>query len=54
MRNRSLAVVVMVVLLLTSCAGGTASQLAAGKPLRVAVVLPSATTDMAWSQSMFS
>lgn len=54
MRNRSLAVVVMVVVLLTSCAGGTASQLAAGKPLRVAVVLPSATTDMAWSQSMFS
>jgi basic membrane lipoprotein Med (substrate-binding protein (PBP1-ABC) superfamily) len=54
MRNRSFAVVVMVVLLLTSCAGGTASQQAPGKPLRVAVVLPSATTDMAWSQSMFS
>ena len=55
MRHRVLAVVVLVALLaLTGCTGGAATQQAAGKPLRVAAVLPSATTDMAWSQSMFT
>jgi len=55
MKHRSLAVVVLVVLLaLAGCTGGTAPQQAGGKPLRVAAVLPSTTNDMAWSQSMFS
>ena len=55
MKHRVLAVVVLVALLaLTGCTGGAATQQAAGKPLRVAAVLPSATTDMAWSQSMFT
>jgi len=57
MKVRSLLFVVLlvVVLAVAGCAGqaGTTGG-AAGKPVRVAVVMPSATTDMAFSQSMFS
>jgi basic membrane lipoprotein Med (substrate-binding protein (PBP1-ABC) superfamily) len=60
MRNNRLytvlALVVMVVMLMTSACGGGGGATTGGgdKPIRVAVVMPSATTDMAFSQSMFS
>lgn len=42
-------------LLLSACApAAPAAPAATAKPLRVAVVMPSATTDMAFSQSMYS
>ena len=46
-----LFVMVGVALLVTAC-GGPAAQTGGGK-LRVAVIMPSATTDLAFSQSMF-
>jgi basic membrane lipoprotein Med (substrate-binding protein (PBP1-ABC) superfamily) len=49
---RLLIGVLLIAILVAGCAG-PAGQGAAGKPLRVAVVMPSATTDMAFSQSMF-
>jgi basic membrane protein A and related proteins len=50
-----LSLVVLVVLLMTSaCGGGGATSGGEGKPVRIAVIMPSATTDMAFSQSMFS
>ena len=56
MKVRSLLVVVLLIAVVASpgapAAAATAS--AAAKPLRIAVVMPSATTDMAFSQSMFS
>jgi basic membrane lipoprotein Med (substrate-binding protein (PBP1-ABC) superfamily) len=53
MKVRSILVaIVILALVATGCGGGTTSG--AGKPLRVAVVMPSATTDMAFSQSMFT
>ena len=58
MKARSLlfAVLLITVLVVAGCGGGAATTggAAAGKPLRVAVIMPSATTDMAFSQSMFS
>ena len=60
MRNKRLymvlSFVVLAVLLLTSACGGGggASTGGEGKPIRIAVIMPSATTDMAFSQSMFS
>ena len=51
MNIRSLKVVALVLTLLTATFSVTAAQ---AKPLRVAIVMPSATTDMAFSQSMFS
>ena len=57
MKARSLLFVVLLVAVLAvaACGGGTGGGAATtGKPLRVAVVMPSATTDMAFSQSMFS
>ena len=58
MKARSLlfAVLLIAVLVVAGCGGGAATTggAAAGKPLRVAVIMPSATTDMAFSQSMFS
>ncbi len=56
MKVRTLLVVVLVVAaLVAGCTGpaGTAGG-ATGKALRVAVVMPSATTDLAFSQSMFT
>jgi basic membrane lipoprotein Med (substrate-binding protein (PBP1-ABC) superfamily) len=50
-----LSLVVLVVMLMTSaCGGGGATTGGGDKPVRVAVIMPSATTDMAFSQSMFS
>ena len=51
-----LSLVVLVVMLMTgACGGGEATTGGGeGKPVRVAVIMPSATTDMAFSQSMFS
>ena len=57
MKVRSLLFVVLliVVLAVAACGGGASTTGGAGaKPVRVAVVMPSATTDMAFSQSMFS
>jgi basic membrane lipoprotein Med (substrate-binding protein (PBP1-ABC) superfamily) len=51
--KRVLFVLVVVALLATAC-GGPAAPGASGGKLRVAVVMPSATTDLAFSQSMFS
>ena len=53
MKVRSLLVVLMLIaVVLAGCTGGGGAA-TSGKPLRVAVVMPSATTDMAFSQSMF-
>ena len=41
-------------LLLSACGGAAPATSAAAKPIRVAVIMPSATTDMAFSQSMYS
>lgn len=55
MKIRTLFVLVMVIALLAGCGGGASTTSgSADKPLRVAMVMPSATTDMAFSQSMFS
>ena len=57
MKFRVLLVTLVVVSVLLSACGGAAPQAGgstAGKPLRIAVVMPSATTDMAFSQSMWS
>jgi basic membrane lipoprotein Med (substrate-binding protein (PBP1-ABC) superfamily) len=57
MKARSLLFVVLLIMVLAVAAcGGGASTTGGGadKPVRVAVVMPSATTDMAFSQSMFS
>src|SRR3990172_850001 len=48
--RRVLVPVLLIALLASACGGGAAP---AGK-FRIAVVMPSATTDMAFSQSMFS
>jgi len=57
MKTRLLMVVVVIALLTTACGGPAAPASApaapAGKPFRIAVVMPSATTDMAFSQSMY-
>jgi basic membrane protein A and related proteins len=56
MKTRSLIVVLLLAMGLAACAAPAAQQAAAPttKPVRVAVVMPSATTDMAFSQSMYS
>ncbi len=51
MNFRSLKIVALAMALLATTFSVSAAQ---AKPLRVAVVMPSATTDMAFSQSMFS
>jgi len=58
-KHSSLMVVVSVLLaamiLITACApAAPAAPAAAAKPIRIAVIMPSATTDMAFSQSMYS
>ena len=51
------SVLMVAILLLSACApaapAATAAP-AASKPVRIAVIMPSATTDMAFSQSMYS
>jgi basic membrane lipoprotein Med (substrate-binding protein (PBP1-ABC) superfamily) len=50
-----LSLVVLVVMVMTSACGGGGETTSGGdKPVRVAVIMPSATTDMAFSQSMYS
>jgi basic membrane protein A len=39
---------------MAACGGAAATPAAAAKPFRIAVVMPSATTDAAFSQSMFA
>ena len=49
-----LAVLLVVMVLVTGCSGQAApAGSSAGKPLRIALIMPSATTDVAFSQSMF-
>jgi len=56
MKTRKLFVFVMVLALLTACGGPatTTGGQPGAEPLRIAVVMPSATTDLAFSQSMWS
>ena len=59
MKNQSKLMVVFSVmlavsLLLSACGGAAAPAASTAKPIRVAVIMPSATTDMAFSQSMYS
>lgn len=49
-----LSLVVLLVILMTAACGGGGATTGEGKPVRIAVIMPSATTDMAFSQSMFS
>jgi len=58
-KNKSLMVVfslmLAVTLLLSACGpAATAAPAADAKPVRIAIIMPSATTDMAFSQSMYS
>jgi len=49
------SVLVVLSMLLTACgAAATPAPSAAAKPIRVAVIMPSSITDMAFSQSMYS
>jgi len=49
-----LSLVLLLAVLLTSACGGASSTGGEGKPVRVAVVMPSSITDMAFSQSMYN
>lgn len=49
-----LTVLVLVAMLISACGGGGGATGGEGQPLRIAVVMPSSVTDMAFSQSMFS
>ncbi len=52
MKTRQMLIAVVLVAVLLSACGGTAAPAATSK-FRVAVIMPSATTDMAFSRSMF-
>ena len=52
MKTRQMLIAVVLIAVLLSACGGTAAPAATSK-FRVAVIMPSATTDMAFSQSMF-
>ncbi len=58
MRTRALFIVGLIIVMLATACGGQQQAPAGGgeaaKPFRIAVVMPSATTDMAFSQSMWS
>ncbi len=53
MKTQRLLIGLLFVAILASACGG-AGPAAPAKPFRIAVIMPSATTDMAFSQSMFS
>ncbi|HBF41406.1 MAG TPA: BMP family ABC transporter substrate-binding protein, partial [Anaerolineaceae bacterium] len=53
MFKRSLVVLLLLAVLVSACAAPAATPTAA-KAFRIAVVMPSATTDMAFSQSMWN
>jgi basic membrane protein A len=52
--KRVFFVVLMVALLMSAWTSTPALSAADTEPIRIAVIMPSATTDMAFSQSMFS
>jgi len=52
--GRVWVLLLLVALLATACGGGAATTAPAAGPFRIAVVMPSATNDMAFSQSMYS
>src|SRR5512136_3022791 len=54
MKTKLLVTVLVVALLVAACGGPAAPSSAPSKPFRIAVVMPSATTDLAFSQSMYS
>jgi len=55
MLKRSIVALLLIAVLVTACATPTAAPTTApAKPFRIAVVMPSATTDMAFSQSMWN
>jgi basic membrane protein A len=54
MKTRSILMMVLVFVFLAVVGGQSDVWAAGGKPFRIAVIMPSATTDMAFSQSMFS
>ncbi len=51
-RHIGLGLTIALVLLVSACAPA-AKPTEAAKPLRVAIVMPSTTTDLAWSQAMY-
>lgn len=54
MKSRLLIVMVIIAMLLAACGGTGGSSGAPAEKIRIAVIMPSATTDMAFSQSMWS
>src|SRR5512136_777705 len=54
MKTKLLVTVLVVALLVAACGGPAAPSSAPSKLFRIAVVMPSATTDLAFSQSMYS
>jgi basic membrane protein A len=54
MKTHKLLFVVLVITLLASACGGQAGPSGTSSKIRIAVIMPSATTDMAFSQSMWS
>lgn len=54
MKMQRLIVFLVLIALLTAGCGGTTAGGGSGEKIRIAVVMPSATTDMAFSQSMWS
>ena len=54
MKTQRLLIGFLLVALLASACAQPAAPTAQAKPLRIAVVMPSATTDMAFSQSMYT
>jgi basic membrane lipoprotein Med (substrate-binding protein (PBP1-ABC) superfamily) len=54
MKTKLLVTVLVLALLATACGGQAAPASAPSQPFRIAVVMPSATTDLAFSQSMYS
>jgi basic membrane protein A len=54
MKTRVLIVFLLLAMALSACAAPAPQAAAPAKAIRVAVVMPSATTDMAFSQSMYS
>jgi basic membrane lipoprotein Med (substrate-binding protein (PBP1-ABC) superfamily) len=54
MKTQRLLIGVLFLAILASACAAPATPAAPAKPFRIAVIMPSATTDMAFSQSMFS
>lgn len=52
--RRLLACILLIALLASACGGAASPTPAAAEKFRIAVIMPSATTDMAFSQSMYS